>query len=191
MVADVMLVHGAWHGSWCWETVIERLADAGVRATAIDLPSAGSAPTADLFTDAACVRDALDSCVGRIVLVGHSYGGAVVTQAGDHPAVAHVVYIAAFPLADGERVTAAAADEPGIDEIDHSGRPDLGAAITVDPNGASSVDPALAVELFYNDCTPDQASAAVARLRRQAMAAFSQSPTVIAWRHRPSTYAIC
>src|SRR5580700_10990719 len=97
----VVLVHGAWHGAWCWEQVIPRLGAAGQRSVVVDLPSVSS-PGAGLRDDAACVRDALDSLTDDAVLVGHSYGGLVVTEAGVHPNVAHLVYLTAFVLEVGE-----------------------------------------------------------------------------------------
>ena len=57
---SIVLVHGAWHGAWCWEPVIARLDAAGLPAVAVDLPSV-SAPDATLADDARCVHDALDA----------------------------------------------------------------------------------------------------------------------------------
>lgn len=83
MARSVVLVHGAWHGSWCWERVAPLVRDAGVDVTAVDLPSRSDA-LGDLHGDAAHVRSVLDASGGDVVLVGHSYGGAVITGAGDH-----------------------------------------------------------------------------------------------------------
>src|SRR2546423_15300011 len=89
-VLSVVLVHGAWHGAWCWERVIPGLAGAGVRVEALDLPGHGSSPEpfGDLHGDATKVRQVLDELGDRgerAVLVGHSYGGAVITEAGGPP----------------------------------------------------------------------------------------------------------
>ncbi len=81
MSRTVVLVHGAWHGAWCWTPVVARLGAAGRRTTAVDLPSVSST-TATLADDVACVRAALDALDGEALLVGHSYGGVVVTDAG-------------------------------------------------------------------------------------------------------------
>src|SRR5207302_1944698 len=107
MARSVVLVHGAWHGSWCWGRVMPLLRDAGVDTTAVDLPSR-SDPLGDLHGDAAHVRSVLDASAGEVVLVGHSYGGAVITGAGTHDAVAHLVYLCAFALDKGESCMAAA-----------------------------------------------------------------------------------
>src|SRR5436853_7049381 len=99
--STVVLVHGAWHGAWCWADVIARLDAAGQPSVAVDLPSVSSA-SATLADDVACVRAALDAVDGEALLVGHSYGGVVVTDAGRHPAVAHLAYVTAFALEPGE-----------------------------------------------------------------------------------------
>ncbi|MGZ4763375.1 MAG: alpha/beta fold hydrolase [Ilumatobacteraceae bacterium] len=190
----IVLVHGAWHGAWCWDLVRERLESAGVHVVAVDLPGHGASrePLADLHGDAAAVTSALDCLDGPAVLVGHSYGGAVVTEAGAHDRVAHVVYIAAFNLAHGECVGRAAADEAAAADIDHSGRPALGAALTrVDGGESTTVIAELAAPIFYNDCTAETASWAIAQLGRQRMANFSDQPSAIAWLDRPSTYVTC
>ena len=190
----IVLVHGAWHDAWCWDPVRNRLESAGVDVVAVDLPGHGASrePLADLHGDAAAVTAALDALDGPAVLVGHSYGGAVVTEAGAHDRVAHVVYVAAFNLAHGECVGRAAADEATAARIDHSGRPDLGAALKRDDGGeTTSVVAELARPIFYNDCTAATVSWETARLGRQRMANFSDQPSAIAWRDRPSTYVVC
>ena len=74
--ATVVLVHGAWHGAWCFDRVLPLVRDDGVSACAVDLPGAG------FDSDLAQVRATLDEIDGEVVLLGHSYGGAVVTDAG-------------------------------------------------------------------------------------------------------------
>jgi pimeloyl-ACP methyl ester carboxylesterase len=86
-------------------------------------------------------------------------------------------------LEDGESAASAAPGTP----IDHTGRPDFGAAIR--PDG--TFDPDRAVEAFYADCDPDAAAAAIAALRPQNLANLGQSPAVIGWRGKPTTYAVC
>jgi len=84
-----VLVHGAWHGAWCWEPAVAALAADGISAVAIDLPGHGNdpGPMGDLHGDAAHVAAVLDALSGPVVLVGHAYGGAVITEAGSHRAV--------------------------------------------------------------------------------------------------------
>jgi pimeloyl-ACP methyl ester carboxylesterase len=188
-----MLVHGAWHGAWCWELVAAALAARDLDAVAIDLPGHGDdpGPLTDLHGDAQRVRRALDGFDRPGVLVGHSYGGAVVTEAGVHDAVAELLYIASFNLDTGESAMSAAVAESEAAHIDHSGRPDALDHIAVDSHGISTIDPDGAPILFYDDCRDEVAEWAIARLGPQPMANLSQAPNAIAWRHRPSTYAVC
>src|SRR5437588_12900158 len=127
MSPTIVLVHGAWHGAWCWDRVVERLEARGREVVAIDLPGHGDdpGPLTDLHGDADRVRSVLDRLDGDVLLVGHSYGGAVVTEAGTHPAVRRLVYVAAFCLDDGESCAHALADDPDAQAISHEGRPDM------------------------------------------------------------------
>lgn len=188
--AEIVLVHGAWHGSWCWAPVIERLGPT-LEVHTVDLPSVGAEPVGGLANDVAAVRELLDALAGPVVLVGHSYGGAVITGAGDHPNVAHLVYLAAFMLDEGESAAAAATHDPDTAGIDHTGRPDPAAALRPAGEGVVIVDPASRIELFYNECPPEVAAEAADRLQPQALANLMESPSSIAWRSRPSTYVVC
>ena len=172
-----VLVHGLWHGAWCWDGVRAALADRGVDAVAVELP------LTDLAADTAAVRDALDAYGRPAVLVGHSYGGAVVTAAGTHPLVRELVYVAAFQLDEGESVGRALPDQ---------GLPDtrLGEALRV-TGDEIALDPELGVHLLYSDAPADVATAAAARLRPVRRAVFRGVPEAIAWRDVPSTYVVC
>ncbi|SRR5581483_3341292 len=191
--ATVVLVHGAWHGAWCWERVVERLTAASVPTIAVDLPGHGAddGPFGDLHVDAARVRQALGAVAGPVVLVGHSYGGAVITEVGDHPAVSELVYLAALALDAGETCGSAAAGEAAIAAFDHSGRPDLGAGFIPGPGGTVTLEPTVATAALYNDCDPDTVAWALARLGPQPLVTLQQEPAAIAWRSRPSTYVVC
>jgi pimeloyl-ACP methyl ester carboxylesterase len=162
-----------------------------VDATAIDLPGHGddTGPLGDLHTDASRVREELDRLHDDIVLVGHSYGGAVITEAGDHPAVAHLVYLAAFPLDTDESCVRAA--EPEAAGISHHGRPNLGAGFIEGPGGTVTLDPPVAAMCLYSDCDEDTVNWALARLGPQPRASLEQTPNTVAWRIKPSTYVVC
>ncbi len=189
----VLFVHGAWHGAWCWEPALTLLAGRGVQAGAVDLPGHGddTGPLGDLHGDAEAVAAALDKFDVPGLLVGHSYGGIVVTEAGTHPAVAELLYIAAFNLDAGESAMSAATSLSDALDVDHAGRPDALASLQVDDAGVSTVEPGGARVLFYNDCTDDVADWAVARLGSHPMSTMRQTPAAVAWRQRPSKYAVC
>ncbi len=193
----MVLVHGAWHGAWCWDPVVEGLRAAGVTVDAIDLPGHGddTSPLTDLYGDAARVSAALDALAtveaDPVVLVGHSYGGAVITEAGLHPTVARLVYLAALNLDEGETMMGAALDDPRTAAIDHRGRPEFADVMTMLEDGSATVSAEGAIALFYNECPPAAAAAAARRLTPQPLSNMGQSPTRVAWRERPSTYVIC
>lgn len=171
-MSAVLLVHGAWHGAWCWEPLMERLPG----AVAIDLPSVWAG--GDFAADVAAVRDALDGMEAPVTLVGHSYGGAVISEAGTHPNVGHLVFLTAFALDAGETVMAngAPATPPTV----------LSNALVIDGTD-SRVDPEGARSAFYGDC----ADQPVDRLRPMSLAAFGTPVTAPAWKTVPSTYVVC
>jgi hypothetical protein len=78
-----VLVHGAWHGAWCWDEVAARLRADGAPVVAVDLPSV--ARGGDMYDDARFVRDAVAAAGGETVVVGHSYGGIVITEGAPAP----------------------------------------------------------------------------------------------------------
>jgi pimeloyl-ACP methyl ester carboxylesterase len=190
MTRRVLLVHGAWHGAWAWDRVIPMLSSSGVQAVAIDLPGHGddAGSLGDLHADAARVRDELDRLGQGVVLVGHSYGGAVITEAGDHPAVDHLVYVAAFALQADESCVSAAADATGVS---HDGRPSLAEGMVAGPDGMLILDPVAAAQCLYNDCDESTVAWAVARLSPQPLITLQQAPAAVGWRAKPSTYVVC
>jgi pimeloyl-ACP methyl ester carboxylesterase len=170
------------------------LAAAGLEVVCVDLPGRGdnTEALADLHGDAQAVTAVVGAIAGPVVLVGHSYGGAVVTEAGVHDQVVHIVYIAAFALEQGETVARAAADEARAARLDHTGRPRLGDALVSDDGGeTTTVLPEMAAGLFYNDCPADVVAWAVPRLGRHRMSNFGQEVAACAWRVHPSTYVAC
>ncbi|WP_337270404.1 alpha/beta fold hydrolase [Oryzifoliimicrobium ureilyticus] len=94
----VVLVHGAWADGSSWQRVIPLLLKENVPVLAVQNP------TSSLSDDAAATRRAIHSVEGPIVLVGHSWGGAVITEAGNDPKVKALVYVAAFAPKAGETV---------------------------------------------------------------------------------------
>ncbi len=94
----MVLVHGGFCQGWIWDETIAALRAAGHRAEALDLPSSGSTASdlSDLHSDVEAVSAVLDSLDEDVVLVGHSGGGMVLTELGDHPRVHRSVYVAAL-----------------------------------------------------------------------------------------------
>jgi pimeloyl-ACP methyl ester carboxylesterase len=191
--ATVVLVHGAWHGAWCWERVTRELAAQGVPAVAIDLPGHGddTGPLGDLHGDADRLLRLLDSLAPPVVLAGHSYGGAVITDAGTHPAVAHLVYLTALALDDGETCSQAAVEEAREANLSHDGRPDLAAGFIAGPGDTVTLDRDVARACLYHDCDPATSDWAVQHLGPQPLASLRQPPRAVAWRSRPATYIVC
>ncbi|GAA1300152.1 alpha/beta hydrolase [Planotetraspora silvatica] len=105
-IKNVVLVHGAFVDGSGWQGVYDELATDGFRVRMVQNP------TLSLDGDVAATRQVLDALDGPAVLVGHSYGGAVISEAGTHPNVAALVYIAAFAPDKGESVGTLIADPP-------------------------------------------------------------------------------
>ena len=169
-------MHGLWHGAWCWDDVRSALSARGVDSLAVDLP------LTDLAADTAAVRAALDAAGRPAVLVGHSYGGAVVTAAGAHPLVRELVYLAAFQLDEGESVS-----RTRLGDL-----PDTRLAEAMVVSGDEvGLDPVLGPQLLYGDAPADVTAAATARLRPVGRQVFRGVPEAIAWRTVPSTYVVC
>jgi pimeloyl-ACP methyl ester carboxylesterase len=189
VAAEVLLVHGAWHGGWCFDPVVALLTAAGVPVIAPDLPGHGDDPEpfTDLYGDAERVTVILDQ-MSDVVLLGHSYGGAVITEAGIHPAVRHLVYLSALALDYGETCSAAAVEESA--GISHQGRPNLGESMQVNNKDVSTLRSG-AEACLYQDCSAADVTWAMARLGSQPMLNLAQEPRAVAWRTKPSTYVVC
>ncbi len=195
--AVAVLVHGAWHGGWCWEPVVVELEDRGHTVRTIDLPSRGN-PAGDLHGDAQAVRALVGSLGRPVVLVGHSYGGAVITEASFGTAnIKHLVYLTAVVPDAGESVleagNAALVEAGGTPAGEQVATTDdaAGDVMVLHEDGTMSCRPDRAVELFYHDCDPAIAARAVAALVAQPAATFSQAPNGAGWKEHPSTYVVC
>jgi len=155
----------------------------------VDLPSCSSTPPlgdlpaaeATLHNDADAVRAAIASAEGPVVLVGHSYGGAVITEAGaDQPKVAHLVYMSACVL-DGTSVM-----ESGFTNPEHNDGFGYHEDGTVDEGLGKTKSGVLGML-----ADKAMAEAAISRLTSQSAFPFLQVPNGAAWRDVPSTYFLC
>ncbi len=79
---NLLLVHGAWHGSWCWDLLVPELVARGWTPSAVDLPSASGSPGAGVREDAEVVREAIAALSGPVTVLAHSYAGVPVGEAG-------------------------------------------------------------------------------------------------------------
>ena len=95
-IRNIVLVHGAWADGSSWSRVIPLLQARGLHVVAVHLP------LTSLVDDVAAVKRALTPLDGPVLLVGHSYGGAVITEAGNDPQVARLVYVAAYAPDQGQ-----------------------------------------------------------------------------------------
>src|ERR1700722_18680913 len=95
-IKNVVLVHGAFADGSGWKRVADILKNDGYRV------SVAQPPETSYADDQKYTKAAIDAMGGPVVLVGHSYGGSIITEAGNHPNVAALVYIAAFALDEGE-----------------------------------------------------------------------------------------
>jgi len=191
--ATVVLVHGAFHGAWCWDRVVPHLEAQGVPVLAFDLPGHGAdpGPPGDLYAHADALRARLGAIRGPIVVVGHSYGGAVISDgAADVDGVVHLVYLAAIVADEGETMTSIDVGGPslGLGDADVSEVPE---AMQLTDDGYLVIDPERAVGAFYADCEPADVEYALARLTPQNPVTFSQPVRAAAWRTVPSTYVVC
>src|SRR5262249_52273240 len=156
--ATVVLIHGAWHGAWCWDRVVALLDAADVPTIAVDLPGHGAStePLGDLYTHADFVRELVDAIDGPAVLCGHSYGGAVITEAAAGPDnVRHLVYLCAVVPEVGETLSTVMADTVTPER----GRSELSTAMRTNDDGTMTIDLDAAVPVFYADCVEDDIAA--------------------------------
>jgi pimeloyl-ACP methyl ester carboxylesterase len=179
-IPTVVLVHGAFADGSSWNGVIERLQAEGVRVMAPANPLRGIA------ADAAYLRALLAQIDGPVLAVGHSYGGAVITNAAtDAGNVVGLVYVAAFAPDEGETLGAAGADSK--DSV-------LNSALvprtypTADGGSATElyIDPAKARDAFAADLSDHDAALIAATQRPIADAAFAEANGPPAWKHLPS-----
>ncbi len=168
-MASFVLVHGAWHGGWCWDKLVRALRESGHEVVAPDLPGHGDDTTpqevVDLqaYTDRVC--EAVDAIPGEVVLVGHSLGGLTISQVAEHRAdrLRCLVFLAAFiPGPDGD-----IADNTGI------AAQALREATHLSDDGHSlCFDPLHVREIFYADCSDADVERAQAKLCPQPQGVF-------------------
>jgi len=171
-MAKFILIHGGMHGSWCWELVVPRMERAGHRAETIDLLGNDGATDPALVTLEAWtgqIATALEDGPGQSVLVAHSMGGLPATTAASRvPArVAALVYLCAVVPEDGRASAAGAASRAAADRF-----------VSADDGRTQSFHREQAREMFYADCEPAVADAALDRLTPQPTGPLSEPPRI-------------
>ncbi|MER5338549.1 alpha/beta hydrolase [Micromonospora sp. NPDC002717] len=173
---NIVLVHGAWADGSCWSGVIERLQADGYQVTAPQFPLTS---TAD---DVARLRQVLTLQDGPTIVVGHSYGGQIMTALGaDAPNVAGLVYIAAFGLDRGESLNALLSQGPTPPALAH---------LFTDKQGFMWQPQDDFVQHFAADVDPVQAKVMHAVQQPIASSTFTETMAVPAWKSLPSWYLV-
>ena len=163
-----VLVHGAWHGAWCWERVVPLLAVRGHAVRAIDLPGHGDDPQPPASVTWDDYMRRMEEAIGETdeppILVGHSLGGAVITSAADRwpERIRALVYLCAM-----------LPDSPDFFSRFQPTSKLTGGVRPVPDGSVLELDPAVVREAFYHDCSDADASQAAARLRPQPAGGFA------------------
>ena len=166
---SILLVHGAWHCAWCWNLVEKELKNKGVDARSLNLPFTG------VNDDIASVSNVLEDIDNQVILLGHSYGGIVISSAAEaKDNVDQLIYLSAILLEPGESM-----------QLDGSK-----IQIDVDENLMSEVKESSAIPAFYGDVDPKLAKASIELLRPFPIVSGSQGIGE-AWREKHSTYIVC
>ena len=172
----IVLVHGAWADGSCWSAVIESLQARGHTVTAPQFPETS------LSDDVARLRQVLRRQAGPTVLVGHSYGGQIMTALGrDSAGVAALVYVAAFGLDEGESLGGLLAGGPPTAALAH---------LIVDEQGFAWLPEDDFVGHFAADVDPVKAKVLCAVQQGLSMSTFQDVMGVPAWKSHPSWYLV-
>jgi pimeloyl-ACP methyl ester carboxylesterase len=174
-VKNVVFVHGAWADGSCWSKVIPLLEAEGLHTVAVQNP------TTSLADDVAATKAILALQDGPALLVGHSYGGAIITEAGNDPKVVGLVFVAAFAPAEGESIASISKPYPTAPLFSEL-RPDGQGFLTVTPKGIA--------EDFAQDLSEQEKQLITAVQGRMSAAAFGDKITTAAWKTKPSWFAI-
>lgn len=172
---SVILVHGAWADGSSWVRVIPQLAAQGLAVTAIQMPLAGFAE------DVATLRRALALAESPVVLVGHSYGGSVITEAGRDAKVSALVYIAAFAPAAQE---SAASLGKTVDPAP------INAELRPDPSGFLKLTETGIRRHFAQDLSDEERTILFATQGPTSVASLAGMVSEPAWQSKPSWYLL-
>jgi pimeloyl-ACP methyl ester carboxylesterase len=172
---SVVLVHGAWMDGGGWEGVYNILKHDGLKVSVVQNS------TASLADDVAATKRVLAEQDGPVILVGHSYGGVVISEAGTDAKVAGLVYVSAFAPDGGESIAKLLKTAP----------PDAPVPPILPPqDGYLLLDKAKFAASFAGDVAPDKAQFMADSQIPWGVAAFAGEVTDPAWKHKPSWYMV-
>ncbi len=172
---SVVIVHGAFADGSDWAKVVPLLQAKGLHVVAVQNP------LSSLADDAAATKRVVDAQSGKVVLVGHSWGGTVITQAGEHPKVSALVYVAAFAPDVGQatgELGKGFASAPGLAHLTH------------DATGWLALSPEGMRKHFAQDLPAEVTTVMAATQGWIAGDTFGQKVSAAAWRSRPSWYLL-
>src|SRR5882724_7193520 len=176
VLPNIVLVHGAWADGSSWSGVIQRLQKDGYNVTAPQFPMT------TLADNDARLREVLNAQTGPTIVVGHSYGGQIITGLGkDAPNVVGLVYIAAFGLDEGESLGALLSQGPVTPALAH---------LFTDSRGYGWLSEDDFVNNFAGDVDPTRARVMYAVQQPIASSAFTDVMGAPAWKSRPSWYLV-
>jgi pimeloyl-ACP methyl ester carboxylesterase len=172
-IKNVVLVHGAFADGSGWKAVADILKKDGYKV------SVAQPPETSYADDQKYTKAAIDAMGGPVVLVGHSYGGSIITEAGNHPNVAALVYLAAFALDEGE---SCASIEQALPQASKAFKPDS--------NGLWWIDEAHFAADFAADIPRDEAEFMAISQVPISTDSFTHQVTNPAWKHKPTWYMV-
>ena len=171
----VVLVHGAWADGSTWSRLIALLQEKGVNVVAVQNP------LTSLADDISTTRRALDNLQGPVVLVGWSYGGAVITEAGQNDKVKALVYVAAFAPSEGMSVSETAKDYPPPSGFSH---------VQADKEGFLTLTLEGVQQHLAQDIPPEQTRVIFATQHPTHASSFDGKVSTAAWATKPSWYVV-
>jgi pimeloyl-ACP methyl ester carboxylesterase len=174
VVKTVLLIHGAWADGSSWSKVIPLLEAKGLHVVAVQIPLTSFAD------DVAATQRAIALEDGPLLLVGHSYGGAVITEAGNDPKVAGLVYVSAVAPDKGESALGLITSVPTP----------IGAELRPDTSGFLKLTPKGVAEDFAQDLSPKEIAILTATQVPANVAAMKGEITNPAWKSKPSWYIV-
>jgi len=170
-MATFVLVHGAWHGSWCWSKVAKLLEAGGHEVHLADLPGNGSdntdAGNVSLNLYAEYLADLLDTLDKKVYLLGHSMGGMAISATAElcPEKIKTLIYLSGFLPRNGESLVSLEGRNP---------RPSVQPCIVPAADGSCTIRSNKQVELFFHDCTEQDKATALKNMTPQALAPLAE-----------------